>query len=128
MREPTILRNWQLRLNDDWAKIHWHKQTKGIYREYVGRYYGGAKRPVEENTLGKQFQLELIGTESVAGLDARLCPWDGIGSYRFDDVAELGKSFHAPVKIDAVNGRYIMDALEKQRLERKQIELYAGAV
>jgi hypothetical protein len=46
--------------------------------------------------------------------------------YEFDEGAELSKNFYEPSKIDAVNGVYIMDAAEKQRLEEKQIELYAG--
>ncbi|MGH7797576.1 MAG: hypothetical protein ACREQ2_22170 [Candidatus Binatia bacterium] len=71
-------------------------------------------------------QLELIGTESDDRLDKKICPWDAIKMYEFDEEAKLSKSFYEPTKIDAVNGVYIMDAAEKQRLEEKQIELYAG--
>jgi hypothetical protein len=71
-------------------------------------------------------QLELIGTESDDRLDKKICPWDAIKMYEFDEEAKLSKSFYEPMKIDAVNGVYIMDAAEKQRLEEKQIELYAG--
>ena len=46
--------------------------------------------------------------------------------YEFDEGAELSKNFYEPEKIDAVNGVYVMDAAEKQRLEKKQIELYMG--
>jgi len=47
-------------------------------------------------------QLELMGTESDDRLDKKISR-----------------------KIDAVNGVFIRDAAEKQRLEEKQIELYA---
>jgi hypothetical protein len=46
--------------------------------------------------------------------------------YEFDEGAELSKNFYEPDKIDAVNGLYVMDADEKKRLEKKQIELYLG--
>ena len=46
--------------------------------------------------------------------------------YEFDEGVELSKNFYEPNKIDAVNGLYVMDAEEKKRLERKQIELYLG--
>ena len=46
--------------------------------------------------------------------------------HEFDEGAELSKTFYEPAKIEAVNGGYIMNAAEKQRLEEKQIELYAG--
>ena len=112
--------------SDDLTKIHRHKEAGEIYREYAGRYYDGSKRPVEENKPPKKFQLELIGTESDDRLDKKICPWDAIKMYEFEEGAELPKNFYEPTKIDAVNGVYIMDAAEKQRLEEKQIELYAG--
>jgi hypothetical protein len=46
--------------------------------------------------------------------------------YAFDEGAELSKNFYEPEKIDAVNGVYVMNADEKQRLEKKQIELLIG--
>jgi hypothetical protein len=42
----------------------------------------------------------------------------------FDGEPELSQNFDEPTTIDAVNGAYIMDAAEKQRLEERQIELY----
>ncbi|MGE5218022.1 MAG: hypothetical protein ACM3SP_13550 [Chloroflexota bacterium] len=46
--------------------------------------------------------------------------------YEFDEGAEVSKNFYEPEQIDEVNGVYVMDADEKQRLERKQIESYMG--
>ncbi|HEU4637840.1 MAG TPA: hypothetical protein VFS84_03240 [Candidatus Binatia bacterium] len=69
-------------------------------------------------------QLELIGTESDDRLDKNIRPWDAINKMEFDGGAELSPNFYEPTKIDVVNGVYIMDAAEKQRLEEKQIELY----
>jgi hypothetical protein len=59
-------------------------------------------------------------------LDKKICPWDAIKMYEFDQGAELSKNFYEPDRIDTVNGVYVMDADEKQRLEKKQIELYLG--
>jgi hypothetical protein len=109
---------------DDLTKIHRRKETGEIFREYADRYYDGSKRPVEENKLPKKFQLELIGTESDDRLDKKICPRDAIKMYELDEGAELSKNFYEPGQIDAVNGLYVMDADEKQRLEKKQIELY----
>ena len=112
--------------SDDLTKVHRHKETGEIFREYAGRYYDSSKKPVEENKLPKKFQLELIGTESDDRLDKKICPWDAIKMYEFDEGAELSKNFDQPEKIDAVNGVYVMDAAEKKRLEEKQIEIYNG--
>ncbi len=98
-----------------------------VFRKYAGRYYDGSKKPVKENTLPKEFQLELIGTGSDDRLDKKICPWDAIKMYEFDEGAEPSKNFYEPQTIDAVNGVYVMDAGERQRLEKKQIELYRGA-
>jgi len=116
----------QMCFSDDLTKIHRHKETGEIFREYAGRYYDGSKKPVEENKLPKKFQLELIGTESDDRLDKKICPWDAIKMYEFDEGAELSKNFYEREKIDEVNGVYVMDADEKRRLEKKQIELYMG--
>ena len=116
----------QMCFSDDLTKIHRHKETGEIFREYAGRYYDNSRKPVEENKLPKKFQLELIGTESDDRLDKKICPWDAIKMYEFDEGAELSKNFYEPNKIDAVNGLYVMNADEKKRLERKQIELYFG--
>ena len=78
------------------------------------------RRRVE--VVGGSSQLELIGTESDDRLDQKICPWDATRMYEFDGA--LSPNFYEPTTIDAVNGVYIMDAAEKQRLEEKQIELY----
>jgi hypothetical protein len=76
--------------------------------------------------MPKKFQLELIGTELVDTVDKKICPTDGIEMYEFDKGAELSKYFYDPKALDAVKGVYVTNAVEKQRLEAKQLELYMG--
>lgn len=109
----------QMWFSDDLTKSHRHKETGETLREYAGRYYDGAKKPLEANKLPKTFQLELIGIESNNRFDKKICPWDAIEMYELDEGSELSKNFYEPEKIDAVNGIYLMDADEKQRLEKK---------
>ena len=122
--------NWQTRflckaiLCNEFHGRYRHKETGEVFREHAGRYYDGSNRPVEENRLPKKFQLELIGTESEDRLDKKICPWDAIKMYEFDEGAELSTNFYEPRFIDSVNGVYVMNAAEKQRLEEKQLELY----
>lgn len=105
----------------------WSEATRDSSTKWLStRYYDGAKRPIEERKLPKRLQLELIGMESDDRLDQAICPRDAISMYEFDEEAELFRNFYEPSKIDAINGVYIMDTAEKQRLEKKQIELYAG--
>jgi hypothetical protein len=80
------------------------------------------RRRVE--VVGGSSQLELIGTESDDRLDKNIVPSDVINMCEFDGEPELSQNFDEPTTIDAVNGAYIMDAAEKQRLEERQIELY----
>jgi hypothetical protein len=112
--------------SDDLTKVHRHKETGEIFREYAGRYYDSCKRPLEKEEVPKKFQLELIGTESEDRLDKKICPWDAIKMYEFDEGAELSKYFYEPENIKVVNGVYVIDAQEKKRLEEKQKELYGG--
>jgi hypothetical protein len=84
------------------------------------------KRPIGEDKMPKKFQLELIGTELVDTVDKKICPTDGIEMYEFDKGAELSKYFYDPKALDAVKGVYVTNAVEKQRLEAKQLELYMG--
>jgi len=116
----------QMCFSDDLTKVHRHKETGEIFHENAERYYDGSKKPIDENKLPKKFRLELMGTESDERLDKKICPWDAIKMYEFDEGAELSENFYEPEKIDAVNGLYIMDIDEKQRLEKKRIELYMG--
>jgi hypothetical protein len=74
-----------MRFSDDLTKIHRHKETGEIFREYAGRYYDSSKRPLEKEEVPKKFQLELIGTESEDRLDKKICPWDAINMYEFDE-------------------------------------------
>jgi hypothetical protein len=71
--------------------------------------------------------LELIGTESEDRLDKKICPWDAIKMYEFDEGVEVSKYFYESKALDVVKGVYVTTALEKQRLEEKQLELYERA-
>ncbi len=114
----------QMCFSDDLTKIHRHKETGEIFREYAGRYYDSANRPLEKEQIPKKFQLELIGTESEDRLDKKICPWDAIKMYEFDEGAELSEYFYVSKNIKIVNGLYVSEAAEKKRLEEKQIKLY----
>jgi ferredoxin len=117
----------QMCFSDDLTKIHRHKETGEIFREYAGRYYDSSKRPLEKEAVPKKFQLELIGTESEDRLDRKICPWDAIKMYEFDEGVEVSKYFYEPKAPDAVKGFYVTTVAEKQRLEEKQLELYENA-
>ncbi len=114
----------QMCFSDDLTKIHRHKETGEIFREYAGRYYDRSDRPLEKEAVPKKFQLELIGTESEDRLDKKICPWDAIKMYEFDEGAELSEYFYVSKNIKIVNGLYVSEAAEKERLEEKQIKLY----
>jgi len=114
----------QMCYSDDLTKVHRHKETGEIFREYAGRYYDSSQKPLETEQVPKQFQLELIGTESEDRLDKKICPWDAIKRYEFDEGVERSKYFYEPKALDAVKGVYLTNAVEKQRLEEKQLELY----
>jgi len=113
--------------SDDLTKVHRHKETGEIFREYAGRYYNSSHRPLETSEVPKKFQLELIGTESEDRLDKKICPWDAIKMYEFDEGVEVSKYFYEVKALDAVKGVYVTNALEKRRLEEKQLELYGVA-
>jgi len=114
----------QMCYSDDLTKIHRHKETGEIFREYAGRYYTSSRRPLETAEVPKKFQLELIGTESEDRLDKKICPWDAIKMYEFDEGVEVSKYFYGPKTLDAVTGLYVTTTLEKQRFEEMQLELY----
>ncbi len=114
----------QMCYSDDLTKIHRHKETGEIFREYAGRYYDSSKKPLEPEQLPKKFQLELIGTESEDRLDKKICPWDAIKMHEFEQGVEASEYFYDITKIKQVNGLYVVDATEKARLEDKQSELY----
>jgi hypothetical protein len=75
----------------------------------------------------KTFQLELIGTESDDRLGKKICPWDAIKMYEFDEGVEVSKYFYEAKALDAVKGFYVTTVAEQQRLEERQLELYEGA-
>ena len=114
----------QMCYSDDLTKIHRHKETGEIFREYAGRYYDSSKKPLEAEQLPKKIQLELIGTESEDRLDRKICPWDAIKMYEFEEGLEISEYFYDITKIKEVNGVHVIDAAEKVRLEDKQGELY----
>ena len=74
--------------------------------------------------MPKRFQLQLIGTESEDRLDKKICPWDAIKMYEFDDGLAKAEYFYDQSKLKQVNGMYVIDAKEKDRLEDKQSDLY----
>jgi len=110
--------------SDDLTKIHQHKETGEIYYEYAGRYYDSSKKPLDPTAVPKKFQLQLIGTESEDRLDKKICPWDAIKMYEFDEGLEVSQYFYSPEKFKVVNGVYVVDPKEKEKLEEKQGELY----
>ena len=73
--------------------------------------------------MPKKFQLELIGTESADTLDQKIRPWHAIKMYEFDEGVELSKYFDESKALDAAKGVYVINTLEKRRLEQKQLEL-----
>ncbi|HEY2991024.1 MAG TPA: hypothetical protein VGL11_25145 [Candidatus Binatia bacterium] len=116
----------QMCYSDDLTKIHQHKETGEVFYEYGGRFYDRNKKPLDADKLPKKFQLQLIGTESEDRLDKKICPWDAIKMYEFEDGLEAAQYFYDPEKIKTVNGVYVVDPEEKERLEEKQKELYGG--
>jgi hypothetical protein len=115
----------QICFSDDLTKIHRHKNPGEILREYAAGSFNGSNTSVEDNKLPKKLQLELTGTEPDDRLDRKMHPRDAIKTHEFDQRAELPKNLFRPTKVDAVNGVYIMDEAEKQRLEEERIALYA---
>jgi hypothetical protein len=110
--------------SDDLTKIQQHKETGEIFYEYANRFYDSNKKPVPPDAVPKRIQLQLIGTESEDRLDKKICPWDAIKMYEFDDGLEISEYFYDITKIKQVNGFYVVDPEEKARLEEKQTELY----
>jgi len=114
----------QMCYSDDLTKIHQHKETGEIFFEYGNRFFDSAKKPIDADKVPKKFQLQLIGTESEDRLDKKICPWDAIRMYEFDEGLEVSQYFYDPEKIKTVNGVYVVEPEEKERLEEKQKELY----
>jgi len=110
--------------SDDLTKIHQHKETGAIYYEYANRFYDSNKKPIEPDAMPKKIQLQLIGTESEDRLDKKICPWDAIKMHEYDDGLRIAENFYDSARVKQVNGLYVIDAAEKERLEEKQMELY----
>jgi len=118
----------QMCYSDDLTKVHQHKETGEVYYEYAGRFYDSSRKPLEPDKMPKKFQLQLIGTESEDRLDKKICPWDAIKMYEFDEGLEVAQYFYDAEKIKTVNGLYVIDPEEKERLEKIQQELYGGKI
>ena len=118
----------QMCYSDDLTKVHQHKETGEVYYEYAGRFYDSSRKPLEPDKMPKKFQLQLIGTESEDRLDKKICPWDAIKMYEFEEGAEVSKYFYDPEKIKVVNGLYVLEAEGKEESEEKQKELYGGKI
>jgi ferredoxin len=114
----------QMCYSDDLTKIQQHKETGEIFYEYANRFYDANRKLLEADAVPKRFQLQLIGTESEDRLDKKICPWDAIKMYEFDDGLAKSEYFYDQSKLKQVNGVYVMDAKEKSRLEDKQSDLY----
>ena len=118
----------QMCYSDDLTKVHQHKKTGEVYYEYAGRFYDSSRKPLEPDKMPKKFQLQLIGTESEDRLDKKICPWDAIKMYEFDEGLAVAQYFYDAEKIKTVNGLYVIDPEEKERLEKIQQELYGGKI
>lgn len=118
----------QMCYSDDLTKVHQHKETGEVYYEYAGRFYDRSRKPLEPDKMPKKFQLQLIGTESEDRLDKKICPWDAIKMYEFEEGLEVAQYFYDAEKIKTVNGLYVIDPEEKERLEKIQKELYGGKI
>ena len=116
----------QMCYSDDLTKIHRHKETGEIYYEYANRFYDSSKKVLASDQVPKKFQLQLIGTESEDRLDKKICPWDAIKMYEFEEGLEVSQYFYDPTKLKVVNGVYVIDPEEKRRLEEDQKQLYGG--
>jgi len=113
----------QMCYSDDMTKIHKHKETGQVYYEYANRLYDASKKLVEQDKMPKKFQLQLIGTESEDRLDRKICPWDAIRMYEFEEGQEVAELFYDPTDIKQVDGLYVIDQKGKQKLEERQNEL-----
>ena len=110
--------------SDDLTKVQQHKETGEIFYEYANKFYDANRKPVDADAVPKRIQLQLIGTESEDRLDKKICPWDAIKMYEFDEGLVQSEYFYDQSKLKQVNGMYVIDAEEKARLEDKQSDLY----
>src|SRR5499426_2111840 len=114
----------QMCYSEDLTKIHQHKETGEIYYEYANRFYNSNKTPVPPAAMPKKIQLQLIGTESEDRLDKKISPWAAIKMSEFKAGLEVAEFCYDQSKIKQVNGLFVVDPKEKERLEEKQAELY----
>ena len=110
--------------SDDYTKVHRHKETGELFYEYEGKYYNESRKLLDASEMPKKFDLLLVGTESEDRLDRKICPWDAIKMYEFDDGLEAALYFYDPADIKSVNGLSVIDQKGKEKLEEKQAELF----
>ena len=62
----------------------------------------------------------MIGTESEDRLDKKICPWDAIKMYEFEEGQEISEYFYDITKIKEVNGVYVVETEEKERWKKNR--------
>jgi hypothetical protein len=67
---------------------------------------------------------DLFCTDSIDLLDSKIRPRDGVQMHESDKGLERSRYFYAPKALDAAKRLYLTNAVEKQRLEEKQLDLY----
>ena len=81
---------------------------------------------MEADEVPKRFQLQLIGTESEDRLDKKICPWDAIRMYEYEEGLEVAQYFYDPEKFKMIDGVTVVGPEEKEEIEKQQEELYGG--
>lgn len=114
----------QMCYSDDLTKIHRHKETGELFYEYGNRFYDGSKKPLSPDQAPKKFQLQLVGTESEDRLDKKICPWDAIRMYEYEEGVEVATYFYDPSGFKAVGGLTVVGPEEKKKIEENQKEFY----
>src|SRR5581483_10883623 len=120
----------QMCYSDDLTKIQQHKETGEIFYEYNNRFYDANRKPIPPDAVPKRIQLQLIGTESEDRLDKKICPWDAIKMYEFEDGLQMSEFFYDQSKLKEVDGVYVISAEEKAGLEDVgywSLETWGGA-
>lgn len=74
--------------------------------------------------MSADMSRNLFYTDSTDPLDQKFCPLDAVQMDESDEGLERSRYFYEPKALDAVKGVYVTNAVEKQRLEEQQLELY----
>ena len=113
----------QMCYSDHYTKVHKHKETGVLYYEFENKFFDSNRKPVEADAMPKKFDLVLVGTESEDRLDRKICPWDAIKMYEYDEALEVSPYFYDPKDFKVVDGLYVIDQMAKEKLEEKQNEM-----